>query len=679
MSGGVDGAGQFEVLVITAGIGNGWEFGAEALRESLGLWEGAECFVDHAWQGHSVRDLAGLLSGPEWDAEREGIRCRLKAVGPSGRLLEELGRQMVQEGGGKPRVGFSADVLFTSQGRRVEKILRVLSVDLVYNPARGGAFLRALNAQLDYQGVTGMNESEERQAGGNTAGGGGNTAGGGGNTAGGGGNTAGGGGNTAGGAAAAQLQNDAEQIRTFLDVQAEQERLREEAEAARAVRAQMCGYLLESGLTAARLPGPVAERIRKQFAGKVFEPGELTAAIEDGRRLASELTAGAVATGPGRIGGMWSSEERLQLAVEDMFGLPRAAGQENARVERLGGIRELYLMLTGDYDLHGGYYGERAHLATTADFTGLVKNAMNKAVANQWQLLGRAGYDWWEDIVTVEHCTTLNDITGILVGTVGDLPSVDEGGEYTELKIGDSPESGSFTKYGGYIPLTLELIDRDETRKLREYPKQLANAGLRKISSLVAGIFTAANGIGPTMADAGALFNNTAVTTAGGHANLRTTALGAAEWEAVSAAVYGQPMLVKNEAGSIGVGPAMAINPRYCLVPRALELAAKKVLYPTLENAANIYSENLQRGAPGDVKTVPEWSDATDWAAVCDPRVAPGIVVGERFGLQPEIFIAGGELSPAVFTNDEHRMKVRHFLSVFVVDYRPLHKSNVAG
>ncbi len=63
---------------------------------------------------------------------------------------------------------------------------------------------------------------------------------------------------------------------------------------------------------------------------------------------------------------------------------------------------------------------------------------------------------------------------------------------------------------------------------------------------------------------------------------------------------------------------------------------------------------------------------------MCDPRVAPGIVVGERFGLMPEIFIAGSETQGAVFTNDEHRMKVRHFLSVFVVDWRPLHKSNVA-
>ena len=116
------------------------------------------------------------------------------------------------------------------------------------------------------------------------------------------------------------------------------------------------------------------------------------------------------------------------------------------------------MMLTGDRDLYGGFYADRVQLATTATFPGLVKNAMNKIVASQWAQLGAAGYDWWERVVSVEHFDTLNQITGVLVGTVGALPAVAEGAEYTELKIGDSPETADFSKYGGYIPLTLELM-----------------------------------------------------------------------------------------------------------------------------------------------------------------------------------------------------------------------------
>ena len=356
-------------------------------------------------------------------------------------------------------------------------------------------------------------------------------------------------------------------------------------------------------LTAAHLPAPLAQRVRSQFAGKVFENDELQTAIDDSRALLSDLTAPSVINGSPRLSGMYTGGDRLQLAVDDLFGLPREDGKANQKVEQLSGIRELYLLTTGDHDMHGGFFPDRVHLADTTDFTGLVKNAMNKVVANQSAELGRAGYDWWKKIVKIEHCTTLNDITGILVGTVGALPAVLEGAAYTALDVGDSPEVGTWGKYGGYIPLTLELIDRDETRKLREYPRQLANAGIRNTSSLVAAIFTANAGVGPVMTDGFNLFD------AVNHVNLLAAALSAAAWEAAKVAVYNQTMFVDG----VIVGPKQAIDPKYLLVPRALQLAAMKILYPTLENAANIYSENMSQGAPGDVITVPEWTDVTDW------------------------------------------------------------------
>ena len=325
---------------------------------------------------------------------------------------------------------------------------------------------------------------------------------------------------------ATQLQRDVESVRQFLEVQEEKQKLADEAEAARKVRLQMCQFLLEAGVGAAKLPAPMAEHVKRQFANKVFDPADLTVALDEARGLVSDLTGGATVFGPGgRVHAMFTTEDQIQAAVDDLLGAPRNGGHETLQVSKLSGIKELYMMLTGDRNLYGGYYPDRVQLATTANFAGLVKNALNKIVANQWDLIGAAGYDWWMRITTQEHFETLNTVTGTLVGTVGALPTVAEGAEYTELKVGDSPESADFTKYGGYVPLTLELIDRDNTRKLAQYPRELAKAGMRKISALVAAIFTDNAGIGPTMADTGALFNATAVTTAGGHANLRTTAL----------------------------------------------------------------------------------------------------------------------------------------------------------
>ena len=89
-----------------------------------------------------------------------------------------------------------------------------------------------------------------------------------------------------------------------------------------------------------------------------------------------------------------------------------------------------------------------------------------------------------------------------------------------------------------------------------------------------------------------------------------------------------------------------------------------------------MHAQNLFKGTAQPI-VVPEWTDATDWAAACDPALAPAIFIGERFGLLPEIFIAGDNQSPAVFMNDETRLKVRTFCAVWVNDFRPLHKENV--
>jgi len=211
----------------------------------------------------------------------------------------------------------------------------------------------------------------------------------------------------------------------------------------------MSRYLLDSALAASCLPTAMQTHVRAAFTGRVFEPADLQTAIEEARGLVAKLTAPAVVSGPGAVSHMFSSEDRLQAAVDDLFGAPRIDALANVRVARLSGIRELYLMLTGDHDLHGGFFPGRVQLASTSDFSGLVKNAMNKVVLDQWEKLGKAGYDWWARVAQVEHFNTLNSITGILVGTVGALPTVAEGAAYTELTVGDSPETASFVKYGG--------------------------------------------------------------------------------------------------------------------------------------------------------------------------------------------------------------------------------------
>jgi len=128
----------------------------------------------------------------------------------------------------------------------------------------------------------------------------------------------------------------------------------------------------------------------------------------------------------------------------------------------------------------------------------------------------------------------------------------------------------------------LELIDRDNISRLTAIAKELAMPACAKYSALVAAVFTANSAVGPTMADGGALFNATAVTTAGGHANLLTTAIGAdyTAWNAIALAMYNQPMLIKNAAGYYGTARRCRSEPKFCLVPRALKAAAQALFVP---------------------------------------------------------------------------------------------------
>ena len=622
------GSGGFEILCMTAGTGNGWNFSPEVLRAAVPLFDGVQCFVDHlpldSMDGHSVRDIAGLITDPVFDDAAQGIKARLTPFGPSAELLTEMCNEILAAGI-DTKVGFSADLGFNNEGSDVTEIVKIYSVDLVVDPARGGAVLRAINSLRQ------KNEAARIHA---------------------------------------QMTADKKAMEALALETEKNKLLKEEAAKARAVRTAMCKQLLDSTMSTCRLPEPIRERIRTQFENRVFEPSELETAIADGQKMYSELTAGNSVKGVagGRFSGMYSSQDQIIAAVHDLLGAERPAEVKGVNCARLSGIRELYCLMTGDYDFHGGFYAERARFSATSDLPGVLKNALNKLIAQKWDELGASGYRWWEKIVTVEHFENLQDITGILVGELNMLPSVAEGGTYQPLDVVDSPEVSSWNKYGAYIGLTIEMFERDDTMKLRQYPFKLATAGLRRISALVASVFTANSGIGPAMADTKKVFDATY------HFNLGTSALSAAAWEAASQAIWDQDLLVPSGA----TAPKQAVDARYLIVPRGLRLTAQRILYPSLAYEANITSENLQRGQFGDVIVCPEFTDPSDWAAVADPTVAPAIYIGERFGLMPEIYIADNQVTGALFTNDEIRVKARHFLNVMVADYRPLYKSNVS-
>jgi len=96
---------------------------------------------------------------------------------------------------------------------------------------------------------------------------------------------------------AEEVNKDLEAVQNLMQVSQERQALSEGAEKAKALRVQMCGYLLESGLAASKLPAAMQEHLRTTFANRVFEPAELNQAMDSARELVSKIA------GPGAISG----------------------------------------------------------------------------------------------------------------------------------------------------------------------------------------------------------------------------------------------------------------------------------------------------------------------------------------------------------------------------------------
>lgn len=609
----------YEVTLIRAGETlHGWLFPPQVLRGSVPLWEGVTSLVDHRryMQHPSVRDVVGTIGRVRF--EKGALLGEYRVLDSAGWLTRMLDQIIADREAGLPvpRVGLSADMLVKAQrkGERyiAEKIGKVLSVDVVFDPAAGGAFERVLNSVLESEGGDQMSDRGEIVSQGK-----------------------------------GELAPNGEARARWEEMERTQ-----------------CAHLLRASLNASDLPMAMKEEVRGRYEGRIFAVEELNQAIRGQEDLLAKLVEDEVIKGVGEpthpvVGGVWDGLDRIQLAAERLFGV--SIPEAHSDIPRLSGIRELYLLLTGDWDFYGRFFPDRVQLAnvTTSTMTSVVKNALNKALLAAYN----ARPKWWAPIAYEEEFPSLNDVTWIKTGGIGDLPTVSEGAAYTELSWSDNEETASFVKKGGYLGITLEVIDRDDVGAVRRIPRELGQAAWRTLSQLVSNLFTDNSGTGPVLSDGYNLFDAT------NHGNLRTAALSASEWDAVIQAVYKQTEPTSNKR--------LGVRPKYLLVPIELEKTALQIILSEGEPGTANNEANVRQGS-AEVIVVPEWTDANDWAAACDPSEVEGVCIGYRFGKEPELFIADEPTVGSMFTNDEMRIKCRFIVAVGIGDYRALHKNNVA-
>jgi len=603
----------------------------EALTGALaaGLFEGKAVFIDHAgfFEYPSLKNLAGVTKGTNWnetDQAVEGIISFYEGAQPVVNLLSEI---LAEDN--PPDVGLS--LVFWPQwaprdeedpDRRIVGITHVESVDLVFEPAADGRILTALSAAFIPHGGVEMSQETNVQAAPAT---------------------------TPPQTPIAEEWNQA--VR----------------------RSAAASIILASGLPAAS---------RERLSALDYEsPEAVNQAIQEEQnylaRLAEDriVQIGGAAPRGGDIQVGMNGIERVRLAAEALLSGTRPQGN----VAPLSGIRELYILLSGDYEMTGMFQGERVYLANVNSSTmaGMVANALNKAVVNVLQQYPR----WWEPISQVMDFSSLQQVKWITLGGVGELPTVAEGAAYTEMTWDDQTETATFVKKGGYLGLTLEAIDKDDTRKLQAAPGALAQAAWLTLSKAVSNIFTASSGVGPTMSDSNPLFD-------AAHSNVGSTALSLTSWATVRTAMRKQTELNSGERlGAI-------VAPKYLVVPPDLEVTALQVLASShdytyaLSNGTgpapqNIFAQGNEamarlQAAQGRVVVVDLWTDTDNWAAVADPLLYPTIGLGFRYGRTPEIFSVASPTAGLMFSNDTLPVKVRYFFAVGPMDWRGMYKQNVA-
>ena len=678
---------EYEITLIDPGDGNGLTWPAPVLARDCQKFNNLTSFTNHERLdvmmarpgGRTIDDICGVVYGVKWNGG--AVTGKWRATAPKGPWVAAMIDQIIRDRDGGlpvPDVGVSLDLaVYYDQNSRVTEITEAYSADIVFNAARGPrfgeAFARVANAVRDKENQPGnsppepqaiqpgkveamnqtaaattppevkVNETEARAALANQE------------------------------AEHAMAARETAEKEALVKQQEEESRQAKEAyDATQTWLGAVKQASLQAILSSSGLPQPSMERLS---GGAYDTPEDLQKAIETERQYLAKLTEsrvvdiGGMAPRSAQISAGRTSLEQLETAVEALLaGIRPADG-----VAPLSGIREMYHILSGDYEMTGLFRSERVYLANVNSSTmaGIVADALNKVLIKEFAEYPR----WWEPIVDIQDFTTLQTVRWMSLGGIGELPTVAEGSAYTELTWDDQTESSIFVKKGGYLGITLEAIDKDETNKFRAAPKALGQAAWLTLSKSVASIFSDNSGVGPTMSDNLALFHST-------HGNLGSSPLSFTSWEATRIAMRKQTEL--NSGERLGALTA----PRYLLTPSDMETTALQILMSAREPGHGNNDENpWTSGSDRDARlafarerviVIDFWNDTNNWASVADPRLYPTIGIAFRYGRQPEIFSVASPTAGLMFTNDVMPVKVRFFFAVGPMDWRGLYKHNVS-
>ncbi len=299
----------------------------------------------------------------------------------------------------------------------------------------------------------------------------------------------------------------------------------------------------------------------------------------------------------------------------------------------------------------------RAVQHTTSDFPLIFGNVMHKMLLAAYTAIP----DVWRKFCRVGSLSDFRPHYRYRPGSFGNLATVAEGGTYTYGAMSDAVrESITGATKGKLLNLSRQMIINDDMGAFANAATEMGRGAARTVEVDVFALLAS----NPTMGDTGALFNATAETTTGGHANLNAS--GAAP------TVSGFDAVRQAMGSHLNVGGTdyTGVLPKIWLGPLALGSTAREIngMQFNDESQKNQNRPNVVRGLFSEVVDTPRLS-GNIWYAFADPAEEPVIEVGFLDGEQaPYTEIQNG------FETDGVTWKIRLDYGVAAVGWRGAYK-----
>lgn len=456
-----------------------------------------------------------------------------------------------------------------------------------------------------------------------------------------------------------------------------------------------CGLMLDKALSASELPPPTQARIRERFVGTIFDQATLDAAVKGEKNYLAQMSATPEFNlgNQGRASVGASTSAKIGAAVDLMFGITpevntnigamlgidnrpifeARAAQDYEQTPHLSGLRELYVLLTGDSDINGRFNRAAlpADLRASQDinsgtFSFALGNTMNRRLIMDYRAM-----NFQEDLLISSRKSVKDFKTQEVVnlGYFGDLDDVDpESADYVEIAgVTDEEATYSLGQKGNILTVTRKTILNDDLSVIQRLVSRLGRAARRTFAKYVWALYTG----NATCSDGTAWFT-------GGHGNLGAAAM---SQTTVLAAYLALAKMTEMDSGE-RIGLLDGGTKPVMVYPIDLMTTAEQIINDDFYYTGNDLTSKTRNPMKGKVTgaMVSLLTDVTDWGLLLPPTEVDMIEMGFLNGRQdPEMFLADSPQSEQVFVADKIRYKIRHEYAGTVIDYRSGYKAVVAG